>query len=66
MSTKVEPKRIVWLDDGPYIATAARPCASYTCCGEVIDAPYGYMAAHVIRRATVDEVEAWRAGEGEV
>lgn len=68
--------RLVWLDTDTehyvaHVVTDAQPISSYVLSGERKDSAYGYMASSVIRRATVEEVEAWRelawaAAEGEV
>lgn len=55
------PRRIVWLEDGPHIAT--EPVASTNC---VIDEKGrvahrdSCMTSKAIRRATPDEIEEWR------
>jgi len=57
--------RIVFLDADtehwvPHVVTDAQPVSSYVLSGERKDSAYGYMASSVLRRATVEEVEAWR------
>lgn len=56
--------RIVWLDtarerDVAHVVTEATDVTSYVLTGERKHQAYGYLASSVIRRATMEEVEAW-------
>ena len=53
--------RIIWIGNVPHVVTEPQPVSSYVLTGERRDSEYGYVASHVVRRATADEVEAWRA-----
>lgn len=57
--------RIIFLDtpterDVPHVVTDPELVSSYVLTGERRDGEYGYVASHVVRRATADEVERWR------
>ena len=59
--------RIAWLDtdterDVPHVISDAVDVSSYVTKGKRKDEPYGYRASTVLRRATLEDIEAWREG----
>lgn len=62
------PRRIVWLDDGPYVLS--EPKESTACCVTWVQTKGGWaatveqrpsaMVSRVERPATTEEVNAWR------
>lgn len=58
---KTAPIRIAFLDDGPHVVSAAEPVEGYVGSGDNEGKPFGYVASRVIRPATHEDIEQWRA-----
>ena len=63
--SEASPLRIIWLRDGPYVAT--EPVQLTTSINASTQEPYEHDVAacscKVVRKATADEVQEWRIRE---